>query len=438
MTEITHEALDDWRSTLKREWFPLLLLSLIAALILFSYALARGPSESLFLAHYTEKDLPGLWVEIGLGAALIVSLYNRALRRFNLPQIFQMSYALTAIFLGILTLWGSGETQEYGATFELFGMSFPYGRATLLRLWSDLYIVVLVETFWSLANLYFPIKAARFLYGGLCAAGTLGSMAGNLFVKTYATSWSTEALILLVFPSLILMSILTIPLSKAFKHRRDQVAQPKKAKTQSDLLSGLRVIKNSDYLIWILWLVLISQISVTLIDYQYNAYLREIYPDTDARTAFQGYLYLSIDLGSLFMQIFTGFILSFLGVGITLMVIPVFLLILSLSPAVLPAMLAIASAKSASKFLTYSIFKSAKELLYFPLNYEEQTQGKAVIDILVYRQAKILASVLLLILAAFGWGLTEVKWLTGLSLILWLLGAIMLFRATKHTQIDRS
>jgi len=447
---------DDWRSTLKREWRPLGALALIAALILFSYALARGPSESLFLKHYPEQALPGLWVEIGLAAALVVSLYNRALQRLSLPQIFQSAYALTALSLIGLTLWGELGSGADGATLELFGLSFPYGRATLLRIWSDLYIVVLVETYWSLANLYFPLKAARYLYGGLCAAGTLGSMAGNLFVRSYATTWSTESLILLVFPSLALMSALTVPLGRAFMRRREALErsaeelerEPKDTEgapatraeggaKRSDLISGLKVIARSDYLIWVLWLVLISQIAVTLIDYQYKAYLRELYPNTDARTAFQGLLYLSIDVGSLLMQLMTGLILSALGVGVTLSLIPLILLTLSLSPAVLPVMLAIASAKSASKFLTYSIFKSAKELLYFPLSYEEQTQGKAVIDILIYRQAKILASVLLLTLGALGWGLEEVKWLTALSLCLWLIGALMLLRATRRAQVDR-
>jgi len=452
---------DDWRSTLKREWRPLGALALIAALILFSYALARGPSESLFLKHYPEQALPGLWVEIGLAAALVVSLYNRALQRLSLPQIFQGAYALTALSLMGLTLWGELGSGADGATLELFGLSFPYGRATLLRIWSDLYIVVLVETYWSLANLYFPLKAARYLYGGLCAAGTLGSMAGNLFVRSYATTWSTESLILLVFPSLALMSALTIPLGRAFMRRREAlkrsaerpereqtgegkedtegtpVTRPEGEAKRSDLISGLKVIARSDYLLWVLWLVLISQIAVTLIDYQYKAYLRELYPNTDARTAFQGLLYLSIDVGSLLMQVMTGLILSALGVGVTLSLIPLILLGLSLSPAVLPAMIAIASAKSASKFLTYSIFKSAKELLYFPLSYEEQTQGKAVIDILIYRQAKILASVLLLTLGALGWGLEEVKWLTALSLCLWLMGALMLLRATRRAEVDR-
>ena len=172
-------------------------------------------------------------------------------------------------------------------------------------------------------------------------------------------------------------------------------------------------------------------VAVSLIKYQYQDLLKSTYTNTDARTAFQGLLYLSIDLGSLLMQVLTGVIVSALGVGGTLVAIPVTLALLCLSPAVMSALIAIATAKSAGKVLTYSIFKSAKELLYFPLSYEEQTQGKAVIDILAYRQAKILTSALLLILGALGWGLDEVRWLTFASLALWLWGALMLWRATR-------
>ena len=91
-----------------------------------------------------------------------------------------------------------------------------------------------------------------------------------------------------------------------------------------------------------------------------------------------------------------------------------------------PTILLIAAARSAAKFLTYSIFKSAKELLYVPLTYDEQTQGKAIIDIMVYRQAKILASILLL--PAVGVVLLGVKNLAIIGLIIWI-GVVLKLRS---------
>ena len=50
----------------------------------------------------------------------------------------------------------------------------------------------------------------------------------------------------------------------------------------------------------------------------------------------------------------------------------------------------------------YTIFRSAKEILYIPLSYAEQTQGKSVVDMLTYRVAKGGASLLLMGLLALG------------------------------------
>ena len=61
----------------------------------------------------------------------------------------------------------------------------------------------------------------------------------------------------------------------------------------------------------------------------------------------------------------------------------------------------------------------------------EQTQGKAVIDILVYRQAKILASALLIVFSAFSVSLIAVQWLTIVCLFAWIFVALKLWGKTK-------
>ena len=54
-----------------------------------------------------------------------------------------------------------------------------------LYVWKDIYIIILVETFWSLANVVFVIKDAKKTYGLFCASGAIGglleiSVEGNL------------------------------------------------------------------------------------------------------------------------------------------------------------------------------------------------------------------------------------------------------------------
>ena len=186
----------------------------------------------------------------------------------------------------------------------------------------------------------------------------------------------------------------------------------------------MRVIWKSEYLLWVLLLVLLSQITVSLIDYQYKGILQDTYSNKNDLSAFQGWMYLSIDVGSLILQLFTGVILIKLGIGKTLNSIPILLGLLFLLVMFTPGLLLIAITRSASKFLTYSIFKTAKELFYVPLSYKEQTQGKAIIDIMIYRQAKILASILLLpSLGVISYG---AEWITLCCIFLWIMVSVRL------------
>ena len=65
----------------------------------------------------------------------------------------------------------------------------------------------------------------------------------------------------------------------------------------------------------------------------------------------------------------------------------------------------------ASKAFDYSLFRSAKEMLYIPLSYEEKTRGKALIDMLAYRVAKGGASLLVAAMLALGIA-SGVQWIT--------------------------
>ena len=63
--------------------------------------------------------------------------------------------------------------------------------------------------------------------------------------------------------------------------------------------------------------------------------------------------------------------------------------------------------------------EAAKELIYLPLSYAEQTQGKALIDIMVYRQAKLLASVILIVLSAREISVQAAGWYTVAAISIW-------------------
>ncbi len=143
-------------------------------------------------------------------------------------------------------------------------------------------------------------------------------------------------------------------------------------------------------------LVGLVQIVVTLVDYQYNSIVQATFPNTDVRTAVIGKVYASVAASSLSLQLLTGPLLRFVGIPATLLSVPVLVGSAISAFIAFPRFAVMAVAKVASKALDYSLFKTAKEILYIPLSYAEKTRGKAIVDMLTYRVAKGGASLLLL------------------------------------------
>jgi AAA family ATP:ADP antiporter len=372
-------------------------ICLLAYLILASYEVARATTESLFLTAYGSESLPRVWGAVALVTLLVVTLYNRNAARQPLLSLLGGATLVTAGVLVVLNL--------------LLGSHVPHATF-FLYVWKDVHIVVVLEILWSFANVVFRTQTARWLYGVFCAAGSLGSMSGGYIAGSFSDRFGTEATLWL--PMLFYTGVVAVIL--ALRSRMDDVRPPAGDRPKHG--DGLRVLRKSRYLGWLLLLVLTVQIAITLVDYLYNRSLESSFADTDERTRIIGLVYAAIALGSLVFQFMTGPILRFVGSPLTLLSIPV---LLSTSIGVFvafPQFLMLAITKVASKLLDYSLFKAAKEMLYIPLSYAEKTRGKAMIDMLTYRLAKGGASLLLIGILALGWDDLTI-WATLFTVVTW-------------------
>jgi AAA family ATP:ADP antiporter len=250
-------------------------------------------------------------------------------------------------------------------------------------------VVVLLEIAWSFANVTFRARTARLAYGFFCAFGSAGSVTGGLVIGAIVRLGGTDFAIVSALPVLaaITVAALFVPSGVA------AVAKPAEAPPKH--ADGLALLAKSSYLSGILALVLITQVAITLVDYAYNEMLERTFADVDARTVVIGQIQAWIGLGSIALGIGTAPVLYFAGVRRTMIAIPLIVGAAVALAAVSPVFAVIAVAKIASKTFDYSIFRAAKENLYIPLSYAEKTRGKAMIDMLTYRVAKVGASLLL-------------------------------------------
>ncbi len=408
-------------------------LNVLAFFIMWTYAVARPAVESLFLESYSSQGLPLAWGLVSLTSIASASIYNRFIGGCGLIQLFGHTSIISGLCLIVLLI------------LRAFHLPVDY----FLYIWKDVYIVMLVEIFYSFSNAIFPIHAARWLYGLFGVTSAIGGIAGSAAVKFIVESAGTVEMLYSVPLVLIGMGIATLFFARYaedvvgtepspremnhfsdrarrshWNHRRDARRAPPGGSrpTQSkacdfegessggrkmdrrsgrpSLSKAMRVVWRSRYLLLILELIVLVQVAITLIDFEFNRVVEQVYSKTDARTAAVGFVYGIVGGVNVGLHALTGPILRLLGVPITLLSIPVLLGASGGYFAVFPSFMTVAIVKVVSKGFDYTLFRAAKEILYIPLGLEEKTLGKSVVDMVTYRMAKGFASLLVLGLIA--------------------------------------
>jgi ATP/ADP translocase len=294
----------------------------------------------------------------------------------------------------------------------------------ILYIWKEIYMVVLMETYWSFANIVFSISTARYTYGLALAMSSVGGIIGNLVVGPFARIMGTKvALCSLVFFLLIgaLISYLARSVSDEQPHKK-----------KIDINMGLQVMIKSRYLILLGLLVCTVQMVIGLIDYRFNTMLSENYTNTDIRTQVLGQIHAAVNVISISIQLCTGPLLKFLGIGNAFKGIPFVLASIVFAFILMPQFALMLAVKISSKALDYSLQRGVKEILYIPLSREEKTQGKGIIDIFMYRLGRGIIAMMLIGLYSFGF-LNYVMPLSLGLVIIWLILAIII--AKRYQQL---
>ena len=383
---MTDEATDRglwWRDKPTRE--RVIGLCVLAFAVMLSYAFARPAAESMFFEAYGADALPRAWILVALGAAAWVLVYNRFSTRVDLVVLYGGVCLLALVVMaGLILAWKAG---------------LP-GTGYALYVWKDIYVVVLVEIFYSFTNSVFPIRRARWFYGLFGLFGAVGGVVGNLAVGPLAERVGSADSLWATAPVLLFSFVVAAVLA------RRAGLQPQGSERPPKLGDGLKVVRRSSYLWLVLLLVGTVQVVITLVDFQWGGIVEASFPDMDERTAVIGKVYAAVNAGTILGHAAVGPVLRLLTIPRTLLAVPLMLACALAGFVVNPVLGAMAAAKVASKVFDYTIFRAAKEMLYIPLSYAERTAGKALVDMATYRVAKGGASLVLLVLglaATSGW-----------------------------------
>jgi len=301
--------------------------------------------------------------------------------------------------------------------------------------WKDIYILLMFKQLWSMIHSTIPPSRAKYLYGIIFAIGPCGATLGSLVPGFLAIKLGSTSMFLFTFP---VYSLLFYAYAQAY--RRSGITNLKNEISLSTTRTseGFSLIARSRYLTCVLCLVILMQISVALIEYQFSYQLEINFPIKDLRTAYTGQLMSLLSFLSLCFQCVGSFVLiKILGLRGSHYSVPILLFSVMLSQLFNPGFGMISFAYVAIKLIDFSIFGVIREMLFIPLSIREKFCAKAVIDVFAYRTSKALIS--LVILGAQFWIESKVFVITNYIFIgiffIWLIILALLFRVYKSLYI---
>jgi len=420
--------------TVERSELPFALLMFgYFFLVITSFWILKPIKKSLFIEHYNQSgfDLLG-WQMLASQAELLAKVLNMVVA-FVAVVVFswlanryrrqQLTFIFTAFFLASYVAY-TLVVEEPGHftvwSFYLFG---------------DLFSTLMVATFFAFLNDSVTPDAAKRLYGVVGLGGVTGGAVGSLFVARFIGSIDLVGWLWIAFG--VGLAILLVAfaagrmVAQAERAASPPAPQPAAANPGPDVggnpaFEGAKLVFRSRYLLAIVAIVGIYEIVSTILDFQFTSTIAHYLKGPEIGAQFAT-VFAITNVVALLVQLFlTSLVMTRLGVGIALLVLPIAILGGSAGFMILPILWMGSLLNTADNGFSYSINQSAKESLYVPTTKEEKYKAKAFIDMFVQRFAKALAVGISLGITAVFTDFDSIRWLSAVTvplILVWIIAA---------------
>lgn len=376
-------------------------------LVISSLMIVKPVCNSLFLTKFGAARLPYVFVLVALFAAAGSPVYFRLLKKVRLNRFIIRTFQV--LLISLLIFWAL-LYFDYLEGWPLY----------LFYIWVAGFALVSTSQFWILANQIFNAREAKRLFGFIGAGAIAGGIFGGYLTNFLAPVIGSENLLL------VCMGCLTpcIPITKTVWKdvREDRDDRLEQGQIESMLSNPFRTVRNSRHLTFLASLVGISVVVAKLVEYQFGAIASVNVTNDDELTALYGFWFSNVNIASLIIQLFvTRRVVNMLGVGVSILILPVGILIGSFSVMLMPSLSTAILLKMIDGSLKQSINKAGIELLALPIAAKIKNQAKAFIDVFVDSFATGVSGILLIVLTlGLHYSVREVSVIAIVLLGIWL------------------
>jgi ATP/ADP translocase len=327
--------------------------------------LARSLREALYLSAFDVKTLPYITGTIAVLSIPTVAIFSGTLTRYSPKKV--LVYLLAILASGLMVLWAM-------VALRLISSDIQNAAIVAFYLWTAIGTLLLTSGFWVVTSELFAVRGAKRLFGLIGAGGTAGAMVmGSLLI--WLTRHFTPAGLQFWLVGLLLLFFVVL----RFMPRLQVVTASGKEK--HSIAQSAAAAWNSPHLRTIGMIIFVVGIATALLDYQFKALAQATLDTPERMTSFFGAFYGWTGAIALLLQLaVVARFLGWAGVGWTLAVLPLVLLLGSVGMLVLPSLLLVTALRGADATLRKSLYRSALEVLYVPVPSMLRRKTKTFID----------------------------------------------------------
>jgi ATP:ADP antiporter, AAA family len=318
---------------------------------------------------------------------LFVPLFSAVVARFRRFRIVPITYAFFVLNLV--------------AFFVLFRLGVaPKRVAQVFFVWASVYNLFITSVFWSyMADVFAPEQGKR-LFGVIAAGGSAGAILGPLLTSLFVELIGIAPLVL------VSAGFLSVAAGCAILLGRHVCAEGEEDRpVGGGILAGFRQAVASPYLGVLVVMQLLYTTTSTFLYFQQQEIVRGALSDPAARTALFATRDLVVNTTAVATQLLiTGALLTRLGLGVGLAIVPVVTFLGFAGLAVWQALAMVIAFDIARRAMHFAVDRPARENLFTVVSRAEKYKAKSFIDTVVYRGGDAASGWLYTGLGAIGLG----------------------------------
>lgn len=310
--------------------------------------------------------LVGMLIANGLYAAIVA----RMSRRQFLPIAYRFAISNLVVFFLLMRVLSPGQTRTL--------------LAPIFFVWVSVFNLFATTMFWSfMADLFTPEQGKR-LFGFIAVGGSLGGILGGFVTSSLVGKLSTGVFLLISAAMIEIAAQCVRFFPTEFRRDKDDAAAERPI--GGHFWEGASHIFRSRYLFALVLFIMIYTLTNTWAYFQQADLTQHQLTNRAARTSFLANIDIAVNTITVVIQLFlTGRLLKWLGVGITLVLMPALSGLGFLAIGFAPVLAVLATFQVIRRAAGFALLRPAREILFTVLRREDKYKAKSLIDTFGYR-----------------------------------------------------